>query len=136
MEPVTSNRSTLSLAAGVYWITIATKTCVAKFAIAAFAGATRIIPVSLQRQPVTNGVVEDPYIVPGDFVMVDVPANSMAIVAAMHDGRLLSIELQGRKAFVDYVPAGQLTISVVLANALESKEVISTGDWRLHVVRF
>jgi hypothetical protein len=71
-----------------------------------------------------------------DGVMVDLRVDGLSVSAKMDNGEEPALSVQGRKAFVDDVPAGRLNIAVSGANFTETREVTSYGNAHLHVVRF
>jgi len=140
VKAVLKGGSNLRIASGIYWVRIEADTCLAEFPIAAFAGVTRIVPVSLR--PMRPGESEeeggggDLYVSYGDAFMVDLPFDGMSIIAKMDNGRALATSVQDRRAFIDNVPAGRIMVSARGANFGESREVLSTGEHQVHILKF
>lgn len=137
---VASSRSSLALPSGVYFLRLETQTCVAEFKVAVFSGVSRLLPVMLR--PIQHGNSEDEggaadvYLVPSDALMIELPVDGMSVVVTSFNGKPLVVSVQSRVAFVDYVPAGIVSISVRGANFEESRQIHSSAQYRLHVVAF
>lgn len=133
---ISSGRSTLSIPQGAYWVRIATRDCDARFPIAAFSGVSRTVSVSLTPLPAENGNHEDPFIVPDDFVAIALPMDGMKVVARLENGPPFTVLVQGRYAFIDFVPPGRLTVTVSTLRTSKSKSLESIGGFHLYKIAF